>query len=84
VNRRAVHYRGSMPGRDALERLQADLAAADAELRAHMASWEYAFAMAGGTHGGREHPTHWATRARTDELVARRRALAAQLAEHRA
>jgi hypothetical protein len=73
-----------MPGRDALERLKAELAAADAELRAHMASWEYAFAMAGGPHGGREHPTHWATRARTDELVARRRALAAQLAEHAA
>jgi hypothetical protein len=49
-----------------------------------MASWEYAFAMAGGPHGGREHPTHWATRARTEELVARRRALAAQVAEHEA
>ena len=65
-----------------LDRLREELAAADAALRAHMATWEYAFAMAGGAHGGREHPTHWATRARTDELVARRRALAAQLAEH--
>jgi hypothetical protein len=65
-----------------VERLRAELAAADAELREHMASWEYAFAMAGGPHGGREHPAHWATRARTEELVARRRALAAQLAEH--
>jgi hypothetical protein len=65
-----------------VERLRAELAAVDAELRSHMASWEYAFAMAAGSHGGREHPTHWATRARTDELVARRQALAAQLAEH--
>ena len=71
-----------MAAREVIERLTAELAAADAELRAHMASWEYAFAMAGGHHGGREHPTHWATRARTDELVARKRAIAAQLAEH--
>jgi len=49
-----------------VERLREELAAADAELRAHMASCEYAFAMAGGPHGGREHPTHWATRARKD------------------
>ena len=40
------------------ERLRAELAAADAELRAHMASWEYAFAMGGGRDGGREHPAH--------------------------
>jgi hypothetical protein len=73
-----------MPGRERVERLKLELAAADAELRAHMASWEYAFAMAGGPHGGREHPTHWATRARTEELAARRRALAAQVAEHEA
>jgi hypothetical protein len=73
-----------MTAREVIESLKAELAAADAELRAHMASWEYAFAMAGGPHGGREHPTHWATRARTDELLARRRALAAQLAEHEA
>ena len=67
-----------------VERLRAELAAADAELRAHMASWEYAFAMAAGRDGAREHPTHWATRARTDELVARKRDLAARLAEHEA
>jgi hypothetical protein len=73
-----------MPGRESVDHLKAELAAADAELRAHMASWEYAFAMAGGPHGGREHPAHWATRARTEELVARRRALAAQVAEHEA
>ena len=64
------------------ERLEAELAAADAALREHMASWEYAFAMGGGRHGGSEHPVHWATRARTDELLARRRAAAAALAEH--
>jgi hypothetical protein len=47
-----------------------------------MASWEYAFAMAGGCHGGREHPVHWATQARTEELAARCRELRAQLAEY--
>jgi hypothetical protein len=47
-----------------------------------MASWEYAFAMAGGCHGGREHPVHWVTRARTEELTARCRHLRARLAEH--
>lgn len=73
-----------MPSREAIERLKAELAAVEAELRAHMASWEYAYAMAAGPHGGREHPAHWATRARTAEIVARRRALAAQLAEHEA
>jgi hypothetical protein len=72
-----------MAADDALiARLRAELAEADAELRAHLASWEYAFAMAAGRGGGREHPTHWATRARTEELVARRRALAARLSEH--
>jgi hypothetical protein len=65
-----------------VERLRAELAEAERELREHMASWEYAFAMAGGSNGGREHPTHWATRARTEELVSRRRALAARLAEY--
>jgi hypothetical protein len=64
------------------ERLEAELAAAEAELKAHLASWEYAFAMAGGRHGEGEHPVHWATRARTEELLARRRAAAAALAEH--
>jgi hypothetical protein len=44
------------------ERLKAELAQATAELRAHMATWEYAFAMAGGCHGGRDHPVHWPLR----------------------
>jgi hypothetical protein len=46
-----------------------------------MASWEYAFAMAGGCHGGRDHPLHWQTHARTETLEARCRELRAQLAE---
>ena len=64
------------------ERLKAELDAATEELKAHMASWEYAFAMAGGAYGGREHPVHEATRRRTDELQARCRDLHARLAEH--
>jgi len=64
------------------ERLKAELAQATAELKAHMASWEYAFAMAGGCHAGREHPVHWETHSRTERLTARCRELRAQLAEH--
>ena len=63
------------------ERLRDQLDAATAELKAHMASWEYAFAMGSSRHGGSEHPTHWATRARTEELEARCRHLRARLAE---
>ena len=62
--------------------IESELADARAELRAHMASWEYAFAMAAGPHGGREHPVHWVTRARTEELLERCRDLEARLAEH--
>ena len=64
------------------ETLKAHLAQAIAELKAHMATWEYAFAMAGGCHGGRDHPVHWETRAQTERLTARVRALRARLAEH--
>jgi hypothetical protein len=64
------------------ENLRAELAEASADLKAHLASWEYAFAMAGGCHGGGEHPVHWATRARTEALEARCRELRARLAEH--
>ncbi len=64
------------------ERLEAELARATAELKALMATWEYAFAMAGGCHAGRDHPVHWATQARTEELAARCRELRARLAEH--
>jgi len=64
------------------ERLKQELESATAELRAHMASWAYAYAMAGGANGGREHPVHAATRRRTEELQARCRDLRARLAEH--
>ena len=64
------------------ERLRAELEAATAELRAHMASWAYAFAMAGGANGGREHPVHAETRKRTEVLQTRCRDLRARLAEH--
>jgi hypothetical protein len=47
-----------------------------------MASWEYAFAMGGGRDGGRNHPVHQQTRARTEELHSRCRDLKARLAEH--
>ena len=55
---------------------------ATAELKVHMASWEYAFAMAAAPHGSREHPTNEQTRRRTDALQRRCRDLRAQLAEH--
>jgi hypothetical protein len=64
------------------ERLHAELEAASAELKAHMASWEYAFAMAAASHGGGDHPTHELTRRRTEALQRRCRDLRAQLAEH--
>lgn len=66
------------------ENLRNQLAAAEAELKRHMASWEYAFAMGSSYHGQGEHPTHWATRAHTERLVARCRHLQARLDEHEA
>jgi hypothetical protein len=68
-----------MTARELLER---ELAAATAELRAHMGTWEYAFAMAGGCHGGRDHPLHWSTQSRTEELKTRCLNLRARLLEH--
>jgi hypothetical protein len=68
-------------GSDLQEQLTAELAEASAELKAHMATWEYAFAMGAGRDGGREHPVHWETNARTERLFARCRALEARLAE---
>lgn len=62
--------------------LKSQLAAANAELKAHMASWEYAFAMGSGRDGGRNHPLHAATRARTDALIGRCRDLRALVSEH--
>jgi hypothetical protein len=64
------------------ERLESELAQAKAELRTHTASWEYAYAMAGGCHGGRDHPAHRATRALTEKLARRCRDLEARLAEY--
>jgi hypothetical protein len=64
------------------ESLESELAEATAELRAHLASWEYAFSMAGGCQGGREHPHHWATQSRTEALTTRCRNLRARLLEH--
>jgi hypothetical protein len=63
------------------EQLIFELEHALADLKAHMASWEYAFAMAGGCHGGAEHPVHWVTRARTECLATRCRDLRARLSE---
>jgi hypothetical protein len=65
-----------------IDRIRAELEQADAELAAHLGSWEYAFAMAGGAYGGREHPVHVRTRERTELLRTRCRDLRAQLAEH--
>jgi hypothetical protein len=65
-----------------MHELKAELEEALAELKTHMASWEYAFAMAGGCHGGAEHPVHWATRDRTERLQRRCGELRARLAEH--
>jgi hypothetical protein len=65
-----------------LELLRSELAAAEAELRAHMASWEYAFAMGSGSAGGRDHPTHRKTREHTEQLVVRCRDLRVRIAEH--
>jgi hypothetical protein len=67
---------------DPPEKLKAELADATAQLKTHMASWEYAFAMGGGRDGAREHPLHWATHARTERLAARCQALRARLAEY--
>jgi hypothetical protein len=66
-----------------IERLQAELEAATAELKDHMGSWAYAFAMGASNHGGQNHPAHVAARERTEQLQARCRDLRAQLAEHR-
>jgi hypothetical protein len=64
-----------------LDRLRAELETATAELRAHMASWEYAFAMGSSCHGATEHPVHQATRERTESLRARCHDLRARLGE---
>lgn len=67
---------------DHLELLRSELAAAEAELREHMASWAYAFAMGSSRDGASNHPLHRKTRERTDELAVRCRDLRARVAEH--
>ena len=67
--------------REMRDRLQVELADATSELRAHMASWEYAFAMGSSRDGSRNHPMHEETRARTERLEARCRDVRARLAE---
>jgi hypothetical protein len=65
-----------------LEQLKTELAAAEAELREHMASWEYAFAMGSTRDGAGNHPLHRKTRERTEQLSIRCRDLRARVAEH--
>jgi hypothetical protein len=67
---------------EVLDLLRGELATAEADLRAHMASWEYAFAMGSSADGGRDHPKHRETRERTQQLVIRCRDLRARVAEH--
>jgi hypothetical protein len=69
-------------GRIMNDGLKEELAAASAELKAHMASWEYAFAMGSTRDGGANHPLYAATHARTEALVARYRDLRARVSEH--
>jgi hypothetical protein len=64
-----------------MEDLHAQYEQASSELRVHLASWDYAFAMAGGCHGGAEHPRLRAVREEADRLRARCRNLKARLAE---
>ena len=65
-----------------MEHLRAELEEATAALREHIASWPYAFAMAGGCHGGAEHPTLRAVRDEVEQLRARCGDLEARIAEH--
>ena len=64
-----------------MEHLREELEAARAALRDLVASWPYAFAMAGGCHGGADHPTLQAVREETERLRARCRDLEARIAE---
>jgi hypothetical protein len=65
-----------------MEDLRAELEKVTAALREHLASWQYAFAMAGGCHGGAEHPTLRAVRAEVERLRRRCGDLEARIAEH--
>ena len=61
-----------------MEDLRAELDKATEALREHLAGWPYAYAMAGGCHGGAEHPT---LRAVVDRLRTRCGDLRARIAE---
>jgi hypothetical protein len=65
-----------------IERLKAELDEAIAELRAHLHSWEYAYAMGSSCHGGMDHPVLREARAKTARLEQRCGDLRARLAEH--
>jgi hypothetical protein len=65
-----------------MDDLRAELETVKAALREHLASWPYAFAMAGGCHGGAEHPTLRAVRDEVDRLRTRCVDLEALIAEH--
>ena len=58
------------PTATAAQPLHERLSAAEAALRAHLASWEYAYAMGSPCQGGAEHPTLRAARARAGRLGA--------------
>jgi hypothetical protein len=65
-----------------MEDPRAELEKVRAALREHVASWPYAFAMAGGCHGGAEHPSLRAVRDEGDRLRTRCGDLEALIAEH--
>jgi hypothetical protein len=65
-----------------MEDLRAELEEATAALREHLASWPYAYAMAGGCHGGANHPSLRAVRDEVDALRERCRDLKALIEEH--
>jgi hypothetical protein len=65
-----------------MEDLRTELEKARAALREHLASWPYAFAMAGGCHGGAEHPALRAVRDEVERLRTRCGDLEARIAEH--
>jgi hypothetical protein len=66
------------------ERLSAELAAAETELKRHMGSWEHAFRWAGPVMAAASIRWHWATRAHTQQLLGRCRDRRARLNEHQA
>jgi hypothetical protein len=64
-----------------MEQLRKELEEVSATLSQRLAGWPYAFAMAGGCHGGAEHPALRAVRDEVDRLVERRARLLANIAE---